>query len=162
MGKATACLRLPCSRVLLLAAALVLAGTGTAAPQATTGGGPTRSARAMTAHSLSPATAPDPEAPVAPRIMARYLSFEREFARDFGAASAAGARQEAAELQDIRRRLVARWGGTALFRFVAQSIKLYDRVEEAAQVERAGFRMGVEMDAVAKGQLGLRMQRVLE
>lgn len=155
----TACLRLPCSRALLLAAASILAGTGTIAAQETTGGGPTRSARAMTAHSSPLATTSYPEAP---RIMARYLSFERDFAGDFGAASAAGAQREADELQDLRRRLIARWGGTALFRFVSQSLQLYDRVEEAVHIERAGFRMGVEMDAVAQGKFGIRMQRVLE
>ncbi|MFN2382885.1 MAG: hypothetical protein ABR559_01320 [Gemmatimonadota bacterium] len=45
---------------------------------------------------------------------------------------------------------------------VARSLKLYDRVEEAAAVERAGFRLGVELDAVAQGKLGIRMHHVLE
>lgn len=119
------------------------------------GPGPTRSeAAASTAERLL-----HPSIPVS--IVSRYSEFEREFDGDFGVRGLTRDRDDDV-LEDIRQRLDARWGDATMYQWIERGLALYARFQASTQIRRKGFDMGVEMDDVAEGKLGVRVQRSLE
>lgn len=119
------------------------------------GPGPTRlEARAATASNL---LLPSVQIP----ILSRYSQFEREFGVDFGVRGLVDDRDEDV-LKDLRSRLLARWGDAAVYQWIERGLALYARVQASTQLRRKGFDMEVEMDDVAEGKLGLRVQRSLD
>lgn len=119
------------------------------------GPGPTRSeAAASTAERLL-----HPSIPVS--IVSRYSEFEREFDGDFGVQGLTRDRDDDV-LDDLRQRLDARWGDATMYQWIERGLALYARFQASTQIRRKGFDMGVEMDDVAEGKLGVRVQRSLE
>ena len=122
-------------------------------PQA--GPGPTRQeAAASTAGSLL-----HPSIPTS--ILPRYYEFEREFDGDFGVHGLTRDR-DGDVLDELRDRLDARWGDASMYQWIERGLALYARFQASTQIRRKGFDMGVEMDDVAEGKLGVRVQRSLE
>ena len=120
-----------------------------------TGPGPTRlEARAATASNL---LLPSVQIP----ILSRYNQFERDFGVDFGVRGLVDDR-EGDVLEDLRARLDARWGDATMYQWIERGLALYARVQASTQLRRKGFDMEVEMDDVAQGKVGLRVQRSLE
>ncbi len=119
------------------------------------GPGPTRlEARAATAGNL---LLPSVQIP----ILTRYTQFERDFGVDFGVRGLLDDR-DGDVLDDLRSRLDARWGDATVYQWIERGLALYARVQASTQLRRKGFDMEVEMDDVAEGKLGLRVQRSLE
>lgn len=119
------------------------------------GPGPTRQeAAASTAGSLL-----HPSIPVS--ILSRYHEFELEFDDDFGVQGLTRDRDDDV-LDDIRARLDARWGNASMYQWIERGLALYARFQASTQIRRKGFDMGVEMDDMAEGKLGVRVQRSLE
>ena len=56
----------------------------------------------------------------------------------------------------------ARWGDATVYQWIERGLALYARVQATTQLRRKGFDMEVEMDDVAEGKVGLRVQRSLE
>jgi hypothetical protein len=120
-----------------------------------TGPGPTRAeARAATASAL---LLPYVQIP----ILSRYNEFERDFGVDFGVRGLVDDR-DGDVLDDLRSRLDARWGDATVYQWIERGLALYARVQASTQLRGKGFDMEVEMDDVAEGKLGLRVQRSLE
>lgn len=119
------------------------------------GPGPTRmEARAATASNL---LLPSVQIPILPR----YNQFERDFGVDFGVRGLLDDR-DGDVIEDLRARLDARWGDATVYQWIERGLALYARVQASTQLRRKGFDMEVEMDDVAEGKLGLRVQRSLE
>lgn len=155
----------PALRAVFLSGTLLLAAsaTGWAQDRATSlldwrpasGPGPTRmEARAATASNL---LLPSVQIP----ILTRYSEFEHDFGVDFGVRGLVDDR-EGDVLEDLRARLDARWGDATMYQWIERGLALYARVQASTQLRRKGFDMEVEMDDVAEGKLGLRVQRSLE
>ena len=155
----------PALRAVCLSGILLLAAstTGWSQDRATSlldwrpasGPGPTRmEARAATASDLH---LPSVQIP----ILTRYNEFERDFGVDFGVRGLLDDR-EGDVLEDLRARLDARWGDATMYQWIERGLALYARVQASTQLRRKGFDMEVEMDDVAEGKLGLRVQRSLE
>ncbi|HUP01271.1 MAG TPA: hypothetical protein VM737_07120 [Gemmatimonadota bacterium] len=120
--------------------------------------GPTREARAVTARSLAPTPSPP-----AAQVLPRYFTFQRDFAADFGFPVASPAASDtAAFVHDLRGWVVSRWGETSFYEWVERALVVYAHVQASTRFERRGFNMGVEMDDVAEGKLGVRVSRALE
>jgi hypothetical protein len=92
-------------------------------------------------------------------ILSRYNEFEREFGVDFGVQ---GLTRDRDVLGDLRARLDARWGDATLYQWIERGLAVYARVQASTQVRRKGFDMEVEVDDMAEGKLGVRVQRALE
>ena len=122
-------------------------------PQATPG--PTRQgARAATAGSLL-----RPSVQVS--ILSRYDEFETDFDGDFGVEGLT--RDHNGDvLDELRARLDARWGDATVYQWIERGLALYARVQASTQIRRKGFDMDLEVDDVAEGKLGVRVQRALE
>ena len=142
---------------------LVVVATGRSQDRATSlldwrpasGPGPTRmDARAATVSNL---LLPSVQIPILPR----YNQFERDFGVDFGVRGLLDDR-DGDVLEDLRARLDARWGDATVYQWLERGLALYARVQASTQMRRKGFDMEVEMDDVAEGKLGLRVQRSLE
>ena len=119
------------------------------------GPGPTRhQARAATAGTLFRPTVPI-------SILSRYHKFERDFGDDFGVAGLVRD-QEGDVLEELHARLNARWGDANLYQWIERGLAMYARVQASTQIRRKGFDMEVEMDDVAEGKFGVRVQRALE
>jgi hypothetical protein len=143
--------------------ALAAAGTSRAQDRETSlldwrplpGPGPTRAeARAATAGDLA---LPSVRIP----ILSRYHEFERDFGVDFGVRGLVDDR-DGDVLDDLRARLDARWGDATVYQWIERGLALYARVQASTQLRRKGFDMEVEMDDVAEGKVGLRVQRSLD
>lgn len=119
------------------------------------GPGPTRmEARAATASDL---LLPAVRIP----ILSRYNQFEHDFGVDFGVRGLLDDR-DGDVLDDLRSRLDARWGDATVYQWIERGLALYARVQASTQLRRKGFDMEVEMDDVAEGKVGVRVQRSLE
>jgi len=119
------------------------------------GPGPTRmEARAATAGNL---LLPSVQFP----ILSRYDEFEREFGVDFGVRGLTRDR-DGDVLGELHARLDARWGDATLYQWIERGLAVYARVQASTQVRRKGFDMEVEVDDMAEGKLGVRVQRALE
>lgn len=121
--------------------------------------GPTRESRAVTARSPSH----QPTLPAA-SIMPRYFAFQRDFAADFGfpeGAPAPGA-ERADFVREVRSWVASRWGDTTFYGWVERALVAYAQVEARTRFEKSGFDMGVEMDDVRDGKLGVRVSRALD
>lgn len=98
-----------------------------------------------------------------PWIRDRYAAFAREFAADFGVA---GLEAEAATsdmfLDALRRRLSTRFGDTTVYGWVERGLFLYARMKAYTEMESRGFDFEVEMDEMAEGKLGLRVNRAFQ
>jgi hypothetical protein len=94
-------------------------------------------------------------------IVSRYNEFEREFGVDFGVRGLSRDR-DGDVLGDLRARLDARWGDATLYQWIERGLAVYARVQASTQVRRKGFDMEVEVDDMAEGKLGVRVQRALE
>jgi hypothetical protein len=153
-------LRLACigATLLLAAAAPGIAQDGAKSllewtPEA--GPGPTLlEARASTAGNLLL-----PPFPIS--ILSRYQEFEREFDGDFGVEGLTRD-QNGDVLDELRLRLDARWGDATVYQWIERGLALYARFQASTQIRRKGFDMGVEMDDMAEGKLGVRVQRSLD
>lgn len=120
--------------------------------------GPTREARAATAQSFA-LKAPLP----APQILPRYIAFQREFDADFGLPVAGrGALQEDDFMNEMEKWLAGRWGDTSFYTWVERALIVYAQVQASTSFERKGFNMGVDVDDVTQGKLGVRVSRALE
>ena len=119
------------------------------------GPGPTRlEARAATAGNLLRPT-------IHVSILTRYNKFERDFGDDFGVRGLARD-QHGDVLDELRTRLDARWGDASLYQWIERGLAIYARVQASTQIRRKGFDMEVEMDDMADGKFGVRVQRALE
>jgi hypothetical protein len=119
------------------------------------GPGPTRhEARAATAGNLLRPT-------VQISVLTRYNKFERDFGTDFGVAGLARD-QQGDVLEELHARLDARWGDATMYQWIQRGLAIYARVQASTQIRRKGFDMEVEMDDVAEGKFGVRVQRALE
>lgn len=116
--------------------------------------GPTREALMATAVRMS-----STEARV-PQILPRYHDFERDFRTDFGPGQLS---QDPDDFMNgIHQRLTTRFGDTPVYQWVQRGLVLYARVKAFTEMERNGFNMAVEMDDVAEGKLGVRVNRAFE
>lgn len=119
------------------------------------GPGPTRQeARAASAGNL-------PRPSIQIPILTRYNEFERDFGVDFGVRGLIRDR-DGDVLAELRARLDARWGDATMYQWIERGLALYARVQASTQIRRKGFDMGVEMEDVGEGKLGVRVQRALE
>lgn len=117
--------------------------------------GPTRDeARAATAGNL---LYPSVQVP----ILSRYQAFQREFDGDFGVEGLIRDHDDDV-IEDLRARLDARWGDASVYQWIERGLAFYARVQASTKVRRKGFDMEVEMDDMADGKLGVRVQRSLE
>lgn len=158
-------MRSPALRAVCISGTLVLTAAATGRGQERgaslldwrpeSGPGPTRlEARAATASNL---LLPSMQIP----ILSRYNEFERDFGVDFGVRGLLDDR-DGDVLDDLRTRLDARWGDATVYQWIERGLALYARVQASTQLRRKGFDMEVEMDDVAEGKVGLRVQRSLE
>lgn len=144
---------------LLLATALPCAGqegsTSLLEWRPEAGPGPTVvEARAATAGSLL-------RPPLTVSILSRYSEFQRDFDGDFGVRGLGGDGGEDV-LRDLQAKLDERWGDAAVYRWIQGALALYARFQASTQFRQKGFDMEVEMEDVADGKLGVRVQRSLE
>ena len=116
--------------------------------------GPTREARTATAHGYLG------EQPASPRLMPRYLAFQREFARDFGVGGTALS-TGVDPLLALRARLEARWGDHTVYEWLERGLALYARFQASTRMEKKGFDIKVQTGDVADGKLGVHMSRPL-
>jgi hypothetical protein len=94
-------------------------------------------------------------------ILSRYDEFERDLYGDFGVQGLARDR-DGDVLTELRERLDARWGDATVYQWIERGLALYARVQASTQIRKKGFDMDLEMDDVAEGKLGVRVQRSLE
>jgi hypothetical protein len=94
-------------------------------------------------------------------ILSRYQEFERDFDGDFGVQGLTRD-QNGDVLDELRSRLDARWGNATVYQWIERGLALYARFQASTQIRRKGFDMEVEMDDMAEGKLGVRVQRSLD
>lgn len=116
--------------------------------------GPTREARAATARWF-PSTAPLP----APQVLPGYIAFQRDFDAEFGL-PIAGRGDDF--MNEVEKWLAVQWGDTSFYTWVERALIVYAQVQASTSFERKGFNMGVDVDDVTQGKLGVRVSRVLE
>ena len=116
--------------------------------------GPTREARAATAHGYLEDT------PASPRLMPRYLAFQRDFAHDFGVGGTALS-SGVDPLLALQARLEQRWGGSTVYEWLERGLALYARFQASTRMEKKGFDIKVQTGDVADGKLGVHMSRPL-
>jgi len=138
---------------LVLSAVLPAAARGQAAEDAAVPG-PTRDALMATALRLSARDA------AAPEILHRYRAYAEEFDSHFLPRDAGLEGGDFMSL--VEQRLATRYGDTSLYEWLQRGIVLYARLKAYTEMERKGFNMQVEMDDVAEGKLGVRVNRALE
>ncbi len=114
--------------------------------------GPTREALMSTALRMSAPPAPSAD------VLLRYDSFANDFRSHFG---------QSVESPDdfmngMHQTLLLRFGDTPVYQWVQRGLVLYARMKALTEMERNGFEMEVEMDDVAEGKLGVRVNRSLE
>lgn len=100
-----------------------------------------------------------------PGVRFQHDSFARELARDFGfryASFHAGEEDEVNLLEQLHRRLETKWGDTTVYGWVERCIALYAQFEAMTSGDHAGFDMGLEVDDLSRGRVGLQMSRVIE
>lgn len=146
----------PCG-VALLALGTLISWTGAGlaqSPAEEAALGPTRDALMATAVRMSSTEARVPE------ILPRYHDFEVAFRTDFGPGRLS---QDPDDFMNgVHERLTTRFGDTPVYQWVQRGLVLYARVKAFTEMERNGFNMAVEMDDVAEGKLGVRVNRALE
>ena len=120
--------------------------------------GPTLEARAVTARSM----ARTPHLP-APRVLPRYFAYQRDFDDAFGYATANPFASDTTDfMQDLKVWVIGRWGETTFYDWVERALVMYAHVQASTRFQKKGFDMGVEVDDVAEGKLGVRVSRALE
>ncbi|HUP19134.1 MAG TPA: hypothetical protein VM778_04175 [Gemmatimonadota bacterium] len=136
----------------VLSAALPVAARGQAADDAVSPG-PTRDALMATALRLSSRDA------AAPEILHRYQIYAQEFDAHF---LPDGSTESEDFMASVDRRLATRYGDTSLYQWLQRGLVLYARFKAFTEVEHRGFNMQVEVEDVAEGKLGVRVDRALE
>lgn len=116
--------------------------------------GPTREALMATALRMSATDAPPPD------ILPRYRAFADEFEAHFGAGRSM--LDDDDFLAILHQRLQARFGDTSIYGWVQRGLFFYARAKAFTEVERKGFNMQIEMDDMAEGKVGVRVNRTLE
>lgn len=116
--------------------------------------GPTREARAATAHG----TLDEPAA--SPRLMPRYAVFQQDFARDFGVLGPQISNRVDRALA-LQSRIEQRWGDTNLYQWFERGVAAYSWFAATTRTERRGFDIGVDASRMAQGKLGVQMSRPL-
>jgi hypothetical protein len=120
--------------------------------------GPTRESRVATARSFA-STSPLP----APEILPLYGAFQRNFDAHFGlSAVGTDALSEGDFIEEVEKWLAARWGDRFLYTWVERALVVYAQVQASTHFEKKGFNMGVDVDDMAQGKLGVRVSRALE
>lgn len=153
------CLRRPCFVVGLLLGFLgIFPGLREACAQGVSPDGaplgPTRQAVAASALTLS---RPAP-ADASPDVLIRYREFESEFVANFGRVSLG----DEDPLRVLHDRLRVRLGGTPLYEWIQRGMVLYTRFKGYTEAEAGGFAMEVDVDDVAGGRVGVRVNRAFE
>jgi hypothetical protein len=115
--------------------------------------GPTREARVSTAR-----TTLDAETPT-PRLMAGYLLFEKDFARDFGNAPRVSDR--IGGVLGLQARLEQRWGDSNVYQWIERGLAAYSWFRASTRTEQQGFDISVDAGTMAQGKLGVQMSRPL-
>lgn len=122
--------------------------------------GPTLESRAMTAGKLA-RTQPR----YTPSILDRHATYEREMALAFGIPireDALNSGMEIGFMHDMGRWMATYWGGSVFNHWAQSAAQTYLRIEESATIRARGFDMGVDVDDVARGRFGIRLDRALE
>lgn len=109
------------------------------------------------------------ETPILPEvdIQARFDSFQRDFAKDFGVKLRKDRRSRSDDaVAKAQKDFVKRFEGSGLYRwyqrmegFYNRFEGLYDRIENSTSWATAGLDVDTDMEAALDGRLGLRVQR---
>lgn len=154
----------PASNCLLFTLTVLTLGIGSEAlaqrvePEgvSSNGLGPTLDARAVTVHGLAMERAPELE------ILIRHAAFERELAAAFGFPMASGSGVSGGIMHDMRLWMTEQWSDSRFENWAQSALLTYARLQSSTQFERSGFQMGVDVDDVTQGKLGIRVSRPLE
>lgn len=111
--------------------------------------GPTIGAWTDTASDLR---TPQPE--LRADILPRHEAMQRELAAEFGATASDDKKGYPFGFD--------RWNDTAIHRLVKWGVSTYGQIRESTQFETKGFNLGVEVDDLADGKIGLRIDRSLD
>lgn len=138
----------------------VMTRAGVADAQTTTEVGPTLDAQAMTAGELIRA-----QPSYSPTIHERHAAYEREMALALGIPTGGGALDPGMQIgfvHDMGRWMAMRWGESVFNNWARSAALTYSWIEESATIRAHGFDMGVDVDDVARGRFGVRLNRALE
>ena len=149
---------------LLFALAALALGIGSEAlaqhpehqPVSSDGLGPTLGARAVTAQGLAMEPGPELE------ILIRHAAFERELAAAFGFPVASGSGVSTGFMHGVRSWMTEQWSDSRFDNWAQSALLTHARLQSSTRFERNGFHMGVDVDNVAQGKVGIRVSRPLE